>query len=419
MTSRTAAKPKPSPDEYSFQGEVRTVMAALQHAIRAALGDDDRGDTRAPAELSRDLGLDTKLGWKLHWMLSNADPFAAALFVPGRAGIGLFVEGLRRAGASPARLKEVEQAGEAFHRCVTRHAENRAGFDTLLGAHTSDDRANVEHRKLAYQGARSIWGIESRCNMLTYIVHPSADGESMDIASVRGIIGCQRLREHVPWRVGRTVMRKPDSGVSSAFRREPVDPALRGMQPGDELPVLRAYCTDPLPPIDRVPGPHGAVEFQLGAGPVGKRGRFDLITGEVVRSMQQRYAEPGDPPLRMRFGVRIPTQLAVFDVLMHREMFARSAPRVLMLSDLFASELGSQHQPADELPGAPPLEVLRASPEQTGLEDAPQFADAIDESLATLGWGPEGFDVFRVKMPYPPVPTTMVMEFDSSAARRG
>lgn len=418
MTKRAKQDGTGSGDEQSFQGEVRSVVAELQHAIRAALHEQDEDPTRAPAELSRDLDLDTKLGWKLHWLLTNQDPFSAALFIPGRAGIGIIADGLRRNGASDTLIRAVTQAGEAFHRCVTRHAENRAGFDTLLAAHTSDTRSALEHRRLAYQGSRYIWGIECRANLLAYIVHPSAGGDMMDVATMRGIIGCQRLREHVPWRVGRTTLRRPE-GVHSDFKREPVDPALEGMPIGDGLPVMRSYCTDPLPPINRVPGPHGAVEFQLGPGPVGKRGRFDLITGEVVRSMQPRYAEAGDPPLRTRFGVRIPAQLAVLDVVMHQGMFHRTAPRVQMLSDLFASELGSQHQPADELPNPPELEVLRATPDQMGLDDAPGYADAVDETLGVLGWSSESFDVFRVKIEYPPVPTTVIMEFDSAAARRG
>jgi len=405
-------------DEHSFQSEVRAVVGELRRTIRAALSEQDSDAARAPAELSRDLGLDTKLGWKLHWLLSNADPFSAALFVPGRAGIGIIAEGLKRDGADDGQIKAVLRAGEAFHRCVTRHAENRAGFDTLLAAHTSDARSALEHRRLAYQGSRYIWGIECRANLLAYFVHPAAGGEMMDVATMRGIIACQRLREHVPWRVGRTTLRRPE-GVHSDFKREPIDPALGGVAIGDGLPVMGAYCTDPLPPIDRVPGPHGAVEFQLGPGPVGKRGRFDLITGEVMRSVQPRYAEPGDPPLRTRFGVRVPTQLAVFDVLMHREMFNRAAPRVSMLSDLFASELGSQHQPADELPNPPELEVLRATPDHLGLDEAPGYADAVDETLGVLGWAPESFDVFRVRVEYPAVPTTVVMEFDSESARRG
>jgi hypothetical protein len=400
----------------TFQTEVRQVVDGLRRTITDALG-DPAGARLAPAELSRDLGLDTKLGWKLHWLLSNDDPFSAALFVPGRAGINIIAEGLKRKGAGDDALGAVTEAGERFHRCVARHAENRAGFDTLLAAHTSDERSALDHRRQAYQGARYIWGIESRANLLAYIVHPSAGSDTMDVATIRGICGCQRLREHVPWRVGRTTMRRPE-GVHSDFRREPIDPALAGMTPGDNLPVLRAYCSDPLPAIDRVPGPHGAVEFQLGPGPVGKQGRFDLVTAEVVRAMQPRYAEPGDPPLRTRFGVRIPTQLAVFDVLMHKSMFARSAPTVRVLSDLFASELGSHHQPADELPNPPEFELLRATPDQIAVDEAPRHAEAIEEALSVLAWSPESFDAFRVTIPYPAVPTTIVMEFDSAAARR-
>jgi|TARA_R110000782_G_scaffold39714_4_gene92092 hypothetical protein len=418
MSTATNAASRTQPGEHSFQSEVRAVVGGLRDAVRAALGEEGEQGSRPPADLSRDLGLDTKLGWKLHWVLVNDDPFAAALFVPGRAGVGIIAEGLRRAGASAEAAASVTRAGEAFHRCVTRHAENRAGFDTLLAAHSSDERAALEHRRQAYQGSRYIWGIETRANLLTYIVHPSAGGETMDVASIRGIIGCQRLREHVPWRVGRTTLRRPE-GVDAAFKREPVDPALGSMNPGDGLPIMGTYCTDPLPAIDRVPGPHGAVEFQLGPGPVGKRGRFDLITGEVVRAMQPRFAEEGDPPLRMRFGVRIPAQMAVFDVLMHKEMFARSAPRVSMLSDLFASELGSTHQPADELPNAPELEILRVSADALAVDEAPRFGDAVDEALGVLGWSAESFDLFRVAVPYPAVPTTMVMAFDPTTARRG
>ena len=401
-----------------FASEVRAAVAGLRTPVRAALRLDPDAPVPAPAELSRDLGLDNKLGWKLHWLLSNEDPFSAALFVPGRAGVGIIADGLRRAGSDKAHADAVLRAGEAFQRCVSRHAENRAGFDTLLAAHTTDDRSALDHRRLAYQGARYIWGIESRANLLACLVHPSEGGETMDVASVRGIVGCQRLREHVPWRVWRTTMRRPE-GVHSDFRREPLDLGQRGAPVGDALPVMRDYCTDPLPAIDRVPGPHGAVEFQLGPGPVGKRGRFDLLTGEVVRSMQPRYAEPGDPPLRVRFAVRIPTQLAVFDVLMHKEMFGGAPPRVTVLSDLFASDLGSHHQPADELPNPPELEVLGASADAVGVEEAPRYAEAVDEAMSVLGWTPESFDVFRVTLAYPPVPTTIVMTFDAAGARRG
>ncbi|MCC5823075.1 MAG: hypothetical protein LAT64_07610 [Phycisphaerales bacterium] len=399
-----------------FQAEVPAAVGGLRRAILAAMKLEGSAPVPAPAELSRDLGLDNKLGWKLHWLLSNEDPFSAGLFVPGRAGVGLIAEGLRHAGADEARVAGVSRAGEAFQRCVTRHAENRAGFDTLLAAHTRDGRSALDHRRLAYQGARYIWGIESRVNVMGCLVHPSEGGDMMDVASVRGIMGCQRLREHVPWRVGRTTMRRPE-GVHSEFKREPLDPGLEGMPVGDGLPVMRDYCSDPLPRIDRVPG-HGAVEFQLGPGAVGRRGRFDLVTGEVVRSMQPRYAEPGDPPLRVRFAVRIPTQQVVFDVLMHKEMFGGAAPRVSVLSDLFTSDQGA-HQPADELPHPPDLEVLGTTPGDLEVDEAPRYAEAMEEAMSVLGWAPESFDAFRVTLAYPPVPTTIVMTFDSEAAQRG
>lgn len=416
-SSNNQKQPSAQTPMLGFKAEVCEVMESLRAAIREALGEDAADPTRSPAEFSRDLGLDTKLGWKLHWLLTESNLFAAALYVPGRAGMGLIVDGLARVQASEASLGAVRQASDAFQRCVSSHADNRAGFDVLLSAQSPDQRSSIDHRKLAYQGVRSIWGIESAANLMTYIIHPSAEGDMMDVASIRGIIGCQRLRENVPWRVARTTMRRPD-GVESNFRREAVDPALRGVDPGDEIPVLAGYCSNPLPEIQRVPSPLGAVEYQLGNGPVGKQGRFDLVIGEVTRSVQSRFANPGDPPLRTRLSVRIPTQQVVFDVMMHREMFGRSTPRSLMVSDLFASDLGAQPQPQDEMPGLGEPEVLRASPGVLSLDVYPKFADAVDEALGTLGWAPESFDVYRLQMPYPPVPTTLILEFDSAAAVR-
>ncbi len=402
--------------DQSFQEEVRAVMDELRTAIRDALAAHGDPLDRSPAELSRDLGLDTKLGWKFHRLLADEDPFAAALFVPGRAGVGLIIEGLARVCDDRETLGRVRAAGEHFQECVSHHADNRAGFDVLLSAQTNDERSSIEHRKLAYQGVRSVWGIESTVNLLTYMIHPSADGETMDVASIRGIMGCQRLRENVPWRVARFTMRRPDR-VESRFDREAVDPALRGTNPGDEIPVLKSFCSDPLPNIERVPSPLGAVEYQLGKGPVGKQGRFDLVTGEVARAVQSRYASPGDPPLRARFAVRIPTQQVVFDVMMHRDMFGRSTPKAKMVSDLFATDLGSQPQPQDEIPVQLSAETLRASPGVLAVEACPRYADAVDEAIGTLGWSPEAFDVYRMRVPYPPVPTTLVFEFDSAAAR--
>lgn len=402
----------------SFQDEVRLVIDELRAAIRAAISRTGDPLERSPAEMSRDLGLDTKLGWKLHRLLADEDPFAAALFVPGRAGVGLIIEGLARVCEDAAVLERVRAAGERFQECVSHHADNRAGFDVLLSVQTNDERSSIEHRKLAYQGVRSVWGIESAANLMTYLIHPSEDGDNMDVASIRGIIGCQRLRENVPWRIARTTMRRPE-GVEVQFQREAVDPALRGINPGDELPVLGTYCSDPLPEIERVPSPLGAVEYQLGRGTVGKQGRFDLVMGEVARSVQSRYAQPGDAPLRARFAVRIPTQLVVFDVMMHRDMFSRSTPKAKMVSDLFATDLGSQPQPQDEIPAQLGPETLRASPDVLAIEACPRYADAIDEAMGTLGWAPESFDVFRIRVSYPPVPTTLVLEFDSAAARVG
>ncbi len=406
-----------SSPESSFESEVRAVIADLRHAVLAALGDQPDAAIRAPAELSRDLGLDTKLGWKLHWMLSNEDPFAAALFVPGRAGIGLIAEGLDRAGADRKSVDAVRKAGEAFHACVTRHADNRAGFDVLLSAQSTEERSTIEHRKLAFQGIRSVWGIECVANLMTYVLHPSASGDEIDVALLRGIIGCQRLRRDVPWRVARMTVRKTE-GVESGFRREAVDPSLRGTDPGEEIPLLKAYCSDPPPAIERAPSTLGAVEYMLGPGPVGKRGRFDLVMGEVSRSLKSRYVEDGEDPLRTRFALRIPAQQAVFDVFMHRDLFSRARPRVSIVSDLFAGIAGPSVPVDDELPGPPELEVLRAHPTELAVEAFPRFADAVDEALGTLGWAPESFDVFRVRMPYPPVPTTLVMSFDSASAAR-
>ncbi|MEZ6243176.1 MAG: hypothetical protein R3B57_09045 [Phycisphaerales bacterium] len=408
-----------SPSTTTFEGEVGRALAEFQDALgvcaTAVMGD---GDWR-PADLARRTGLDTKLAWKLHRILSSEAAMACGPYVPGRRGLSIMAEALAEAGAPREKVAELNEAAETFLSLVRRHGGSRRAFDALLAEHgeSGAERSDLEQRRLAYEGSSYIWGVRAATNLATFIVAPSEEKDMLDIALIRAVYDLQRVRKKVSWRLARMFFQTPQKGVRKVERREAINPKRRGTPVTEELPLLDEFCTSPMPEYERIESAQGVVEYQLAEAEVGTQGSVTCVMGEVVRACQTRYSDD-ETPLRIRFGLRTPAELGVVDLLMHQDLFHRAAPRVKLMSDLFAGEAHSPYQVADELPTPERLEVLGADVRRAGLREAPEYVAMLERSLEWLGWEREAFDIYRFRMAYPPIPTTLMYIYDAALARR-
>jgi len=408
-----------SPDTTTFEGEVGPALEKLQGLLGRCAAAVMGGEDWRPADLARRTGLDTKLAWKVHRIVSSGEAIACGPYVPGRRGLAIMAASLAEAGAARGDVAALDEAAEAFLSLVRRHGGSRRAFDALLAEHgeSGAERSDTEQRRLAYEGSSYIWGVRAATNVATFIVAPNEDPEMLDIALIRAVYDLQRVRRKVSWRLARMYVQPPRKGARTAERREAIDPRRRGTPVTQELPLIDEFCTSPMPEYERIESAQGMVEYQLAEAPVGTRGSVTCVMGEVVRACQARYSED-ETPLRIRFGLRTPAELGVVDLLMHQELFHRAAPRVKLMSDLFAGEAHSPYQAADELPTPERLEMLGTDVRRAGLREAPEYVALLGRSLGWLGWDREAFDIYRFRMAYPPIPTTLMYIYDAALARR-
>jgi hypothetical protein len=105
----------------------------------------------------------------------------------------------------------------------------------------------------------------------------------------------------------------------------------------------------------------------------------------------------------------VPAEVLVLDVLVHRDLFADGgAFKTDLYGDLFGGGPALRYEEADLLPLHEPLQRLGTGPEAARTPDIPRYHEMLRYSLDRAGWDGDRFDVYRLRMQYPPIPTTVV-----------
>lgn len=409
------ARTSDSPAEPSlFEDHASRVITRLRRALEAVVASVPDTSTRA-VDLAAALDIDTKLAWRIGRVVHDADVFNAARFVPGANGFKIVLRAAQRRGASKGAIASAEAAFGSFSELVHTHAGNRRAFDMMLAAHARADRTRVdiEHRRQMFEGSSYVWGVQARVLLRLDILAPSADPLMFDLASVRSFVDLRRLRRDVPWRIARGYSVDDTDVTRVEFHREPLDVYEDAGAGLEGLPLLRAFCSRPLPVCRRVDGPRGAVEYELVEGAVGNTGILTCATGELIRELEPRFRTTGYHEIAQAFQLRTPSEVVVFDVLIHRELFGRPIePRLFVCSDLFSERIAPRYRDADFLPVQEEVRYLGMGPDVLALPDVPRHVELARFALERCGFDGAQFDAYRVQMKYPPIPATMVIKHD-------
>ncbi len=390
-----------------FAAEAESVVCRLRDSMADVIARVPGLTYRRPNDLAADLGLATKLAWKIGRCLDVADPFASAQFVPGPTGMRAFLRAAQRRGVPKPALDVVRQAYEDFRKLVRTHGGTRKSFDMLAAglAGTDQMRADLEHRRLAFEGNSYIWGVRARTTFRANIVHPSTDPENWDLATVRGAIDFRRMRPKVAWRIPRPTSIDSRHSIHSNMPRAALD-----RRAADGVPLLIDFCSQPVPQFRTVIGLGGDVEFEFVESPVGNMGRMTCVTGELLRRIEPRYRTELYPDLCVIYPVRTPAEVLIFDLLIHESLFGDGEPPTPELySDLFGGGPGVRYQPADRLPLHDPLVYLGNGPDVARTPDIPRYPEMLRYALEQTGWNGREFKLYRLRMQYPTMPTTLML----------
>jgi len=396
----------------SFEEHSRAVILALKGSL-ADLADALPVTLAAgPTELGRALQVDTKLAWKVTNLLEHVDPFEAGRFVPGALAMKRFLAAAEGRDVPKALIANARRSFERFEELVDEHAGTRSSLDMMLASQASGDSqsTDLEHRKAAFRANSYLWGVKARMQIKTVLFAPSIDDpDRVDVILINGFVDLQRIRRNAPWRISSAYSVDDHGEVHTGFDWSPLDPDLAVSSPTEGAPLVRAFCSKDLPDFNTLPSEAGAVHYAFREGPVGRHGSVNCVSGEVLRRAEPRYRDGPYETRATYLRLHTPCEVAIQDLIIHRDLFEKYEPQAHLFSGLYSGELLKQHLACDELPMRERVEALGTGSDCGWLPEMPGYRALLGFAFEQVDWNPRDFELQRVRMAYPPTPTALVI----------
>jgi len=394
-----------------FESAASDILRSARGAFTDLLTEAGLGAAR-PAMVAKTLGLDNKLAWKVCRFVHDADELTAFKHLPGAAGIELVLKAADGVGVSTTRVSNVRQADLELRKFVELSAGDRRTFEVMVTSHAGiDARASLEQRRQLYRAQAAVWGVRARVQVMTLFIRPSeTDERKLDIVQVSGLVELERLRPSVPWIV--RVLRAGNDSASESYQLicEQLDSS--GTDTGG-MPLLREFCSDPLPKLHQFEDANGWIYDELAPGVLGRAGAVTCIAGEIHRRVVPRYHEPENTQARYHMGVRTPVEASILDIYLHDSLTHFGDMKMHVFGLL-------ENRPAwggNETMGEPVLESTSArvlgSPPVVATPRLANYGQLIERTLELSGWGAaSSFRGYRAEVEYPPAPCNVMLSCD-------
>jgi hypothetical protein len=399
----------------SIELDISSTGRALGHSVSSVLDAVGR-EGHGPAELARTLGIDKVLASRALKASRNRDPMAVVFLSPGPDPLRRVIKAAARRGVEERLIDQAERAIHQFDCLIKQHAGDRSALDAIISSWLPQARAEFELRRKqsAFKAMSQLKGAVADVNLATVVLHPSDDGEHLDVVWVTGLLGLHRLR--------------PGAAVKFATRRldggdQPRRPVSLDGQSVDGLHGVRldAYCSSPAPELDVVRAGE-VVHYTLAGDAFGPRSAVDLVFAEVNRNEMKRYVAPGSARKGYVFAeISTPTRTLHFDVLVHSDVYrgggadtAAIEPQ-LLIYDTALDGVANINDPSRDIDRMDMLESIQSlgiGPSRWRSADVPNYAELIREVCTRLGWDAESFRGYRCRIDYPIYGSQVAMAFD-------
>ncbi len=393
-----------------LESNVRQIVSKLQGALAAVLESLLPPDASSGA-VAKLLKIDRTLAWKLSKVAHESDALKAVQYLPGASAFRILIKTLKRQPLRTNVLSAIENSVDEFLRIVDVYANDRASFDMMVSACADEGQAQTEivHRRAAFKGNSFTLGVQARTQFKSTFFNLAQDPKRLDIASLRGLISFRRLRPNISWTASRLRSAEKDGGVPThqrAFRQSLAD--LSDISDSPNSPLIPQFCSDPVPELVTEPGPYGFLDEKVVAGPLGKVGALTCISGDVWRSMVPRFASEESRFCRVLTHSYTPCEALVLDKFLHEDVYGPVEPELLVYSEIVGGPLyGTSPHIPQQLDIAVSVEYLGKGSAVVRTPHIPRCQSMVNHVFDTLGWDGSRFDVYRVIIPYPPIPTTI------------
>jgi len=394
-----------------MQAGVEHALLDLGTELRRVLAFVHPGEA-APRDLERALGLHKTLSWRVLQVAYAREPLAAAPHVPGEEGMEKFLLAAGKAGAGRGVLDGVRASMDRYRALVKAHAGDRASFDVMLMSLATPAETAVElkaARRAGYRSTSYAWGVQTAVRILAGIITPVGD-ELVDFATVRGHVRARRVRKEGVLRLSRTIEHDTDSPGGRRATALPIAP--EEVEGG--VPLLREFCTQPLPRLEAVALPGKNVEYRFADQALGEGSAITVFSGEVRRGLSgARWRSGTNTSNALMLTVRDPIGVGVIDLWVPPEFGV--GHRGLVVSAIGVDPLTQTPAQWHVLPASASVERMGRGLPAARLGEAPGYEGAVASCFERLGWGAEGYELHRLRLEYPILGSCLVVQTELPA----
>jgi hypothetical protein len=413
---RTAPEDATAPIGQEFEAETIASVQQLRTAL-AELIASVPGRIVKPTDLQRTLGVDMNLCCKVLRVVSASGPLSATLHLPGIMALRKFLKAARKIGVRESAVDAASQAADAFDDLVNKHADDRTTFDSMVSALVDDENAaqiTFQHRRATFRGQRHLFGLEVRAQIKCLIIQPSErDPRLLDLANVTGFVSLRRLRPTRAPVVLTPAYTMNDDGTYRKVKREPLVPTD---DPTAGVGLLHEFCSEPTLQLQTVPGAPGRVYGELAGVGVGKTASVICMEGHLNRAAVPRYREPGNEKGAHLVEVRIPCETLLLDLVIREDTCGPLNPKAVASADHLAEvQPPGSHAPWQRLEPPDPVAYLGKGASVLYTPDYPRYPELGRYVFDKLGWDADRFEVYRCRVEYPILPSTVAVFFDLPA----
>ena len=397
--------------EIAETGQFRREMVGAVTQIREAYArmiELRCSGSKTVSEVGAAFGVHRKLAWQVIKVAYAEDALVASRHMPSGKSNQLWLAAARSRGVAEPLVMAASDAFARFERVVESHAADRNEFEMMVEsiAGAGDVAAEERWRQHSFLGNSFTLGAHCRVLLAMCVLMPSEDREHyFHSVQVRGLIGFRQTRAGVRWVVNQSVVLDDDSRQGEGMERAAIDPA--GAAAHNGVPVIPEFCSDPVPVLSRRPGAGGVVQDEFRSSAVGSTGERTLVTGEILRNVAPVHATERDRVAHFGTAVRTPTEMLHFDLFVRAGLFGEVERELRVFSDL-ASPVSFEEQ--DALSVSDRIVSMGRGVGLAQAPDLPGYPDLASSVFDRLGVDPSEYELYRIRMAYAPMPTTVMMK---------
>lgn len=361
-------------------------------------------------ELRRTVRIDKTLAWKLISFIEQEDVFLASKYLPGKSSFDTFLKRSRKSNADQAMTERASEAYMGYLDLIEKFAGDRSSLDIILQGASDHGREKIyrDQKKECYLAQRFLYGVSCATSFMFQVVPEIRDGITT-IIGVKGFTDLQRF-----WENPVSLYGLPELGRTNGSGRNAIEAFVPEIRRSRDkfIPYYPEYCSCRMPqPSDRkivvddvFPDEYTKQDEQI-----------DLVTAQVVTSsgvVSEEEKEGGNYFLSGVSSV-FPTEVLIVDVFIHRN--SRTVdPQVMVYNDL--SIVGrdqplSNRSPSERLTFDERILHLGRGIFCSQLRDISWYTDMVSDVFHRIGENDEEYDLFRVRIEYPILPSSVVLEW--------